>query len=195
MKMLRRIHKIENVGVFKDFQNGSRVQFDKHTIIYGRNTYGKTTLSDILQSLATGDDTIITSRASIPSSEKQQSIEFGFSCEASEQKICYKDSKWDSNDINIDIFNNNFVEKNIFTGLSIGRSNKENFTDFILGEEDVNLAKSISIDKKNLGEEKKNLIANKPKFIKNPTDEELQCYIDSVLPVSMNESSLQYAVK
>ena len=63
--MIKQINSINNVGAFREFPNGGSIQFEKLTFIYGLNTKGKTTLTDII-SLKENDPTLITSRKSIP---------------------------------------------------------------------------------------------------------------------------------
>ena len=57
-----RIKGIKNIGAFANFQNGSSLGFEKLTFIYGLNTYGKTTLADIFESLKSNNPEIIYSR-------------------------------------------------------------------------------------------------------------------------------------
>jgi len=52
--MISRITKIKGVGRFQECNIGGR-QFDKNTIIFGQNTGGKSTLTDIFWSFKTGD--------------------------------------------------------------------------------------------------------------------------------------------
>ena len=59
--MIKKISKINDLAVFKDFdwdasvvdKNGSPFKFEKINILYGRNYSGKTTLSRIVRSLET----------------------------------------------------------------------------------------------------------------------------------------------
>jgi len=53
---IRRIKEIKNIGTFANFTNGGSSGFEKLTFVYGLNTFGKTTLADILQSLETNDN-------------------------------------------------------------------------------------------------------------------------------------------
>ena len=65
--MIRRISEICNVGNFYDFKTGGACQFEKMTIIYGLNTYGKSTMVDIFNSLSLNDPSSILNRKSIGS--------------------------------------------------------------------------------------------------------------------------------
>ena len=59
--MLKRIHKILNIGRFADCQSAG-CEFSKETIIFGYNTQGKSTLTAILRSIQTGNNDILIGR-------------------------------------------------------------------------------------------------------------------------------------
>jgi len=61
--MIKQINSINNVGAFREFSNGGSIQFEKLTFIYGLNTKGKTTLTDILSSLKENEPTLITNHS------------------------------------------------------------------------------------------------------------------------------------
>ena len=167
-----RIKEIKNIGAFADFKNGSSLGFKKLTFIYGFNTYGKTTLSDIFQSLKSDDPQIIYSRKTIPIQANSQKIILTQKDQI-ENEIQFKNNQWDENNLrfHIEIFGTDFINKNLFTGLDIKRENKENFTKFILGEEGVKIVNDIE-SKKRTREQKKRLLKEKcPPFIKSETDE------------------------
>lgn len=59
--IIKRISEIQNVGTFSNCKDSGKFQFSKLTLIYGLNTYGKSTLCDIFQSLSENNPDIITS--------------------------------------------------------------------------------------------------------------------------------------
>lgn len=174
------IKEIKNIGTFASFLNGSPFRFEKLTFIYGYNTFGKTTLTDIFQSLKDNDSTILNSRLTIPQQQDSQKVSLSIKEGENEKNLVFQNDSWGQNNIsnNIEIFGTEFIHKNLFTGLSIERKNKENFTQFILGNEGVQLAKSIADKKKELREkniELKNII---PSFVKDKTKEEIKYFIE-----------------
>ncbi len=72
--MISRITNIKNVGRFHCCIIGGK-QFGKNTIIFGQNTGGKSTLTDILWSFKTGDEAFIKGRKTFGSKGEQQ-VEF-----------------------------------------------------------------------------------------------------------------------
>lgn len=149
--MITRIKSIKRIGNFK---NLSHQKVEAITFIYGLNGYGKSTLGDIFRALAACSIDIIRQRETIDSeeSENNQEAHFGYSIEGTdkEQEICFRNGAWDKSDFpyNIEVFDSQFIAKNVFTGLSISRANRESLTNLILGEENVELAEEIAELKK-----------------------------------------------
>lgn len=142
---IKSIKKISRVGVFCNCQEGSK-RFEKLTILYGFNTHGKSTLCDILNSLSKNDSTIVESRATIPRTNSTQFVEISYQDEGNERSVYFRNGAWEPNTLGsrIEVFGTDFIHNNVFTGLGIERSNKENFTDFILGERGVSLASRLA---------------------------------------------------
>lgn len=144
--MIERILELNNIGVY---QKGGcpKAELGKYVFIYGGNTRGKTTFSDILRSLKTNDSSIIIKRKriskglSVPSTVKLLM--------ANKKEVCYLNDAWiisdgAENDVNnIQIFDINFVNENVFTNFNIEHKNKEFFTSFILGEEAIHFIKGL----------------------------------------------------
>lgn len=67
---------------------------------------------------------------------------------------------------NIEIFDINFVNENVFTNSKIEHKNKESLTSFILGERGVDLVKKLETLEKTLLEKEQKYKADKPKLEK-----------------------------
>jgi wobble nucleotide-excising tRNase len=159
--LLKRIKRIENVGNFTEFTRGGAIGFEELTLIFGFNSCGKSTLSDVLRSMSLNDSQVIQSRKTLGVEEDQlQKIVLSLYNDECEITVNYDDEEWNLSgdcNYNIEVFDTKFIDKNVFTGLSINRDNKENITDFVLGEANVKLAKKIS----NLNEKKGKVKSNK----------------------------------
>jgi len=187
--MIKQINSINNVGAFREFPNGGSIQFEKLTFIYGLNTKGKTTLTDILSSLKENEPTLITSRKSIPTVNSNQSVRISVRPHnATNQLPCtFSNNSWtqlNSND-NIHIFGSDFIHKNLFTGLSIERQNKENFTRFVLGQQGVQLATQIAEDKRILRQKRGALPNILPAYLRGKAEAEYLPFL-SIDPTSIN---------
>ena len=187
--MIKQINSINNVGAFREFPNGGSIQFEKLTFIYGLNTKGKTTLTDILSSLKENEPTLITSRKSIPAVNSNQSVRISVRPHnATNQLPCtFSNSSWtqlNSND-NLHIFGSDFIHKNLFTGLTIERQNKENFTRFVLGQQGVQLATQIAEDKRILRQKRGALPNVLPPYLRGKAEAEYLPFL-SIDPTSIN---------
>lgn len=190
--MIKQINSINNVGAFREFPNGGSIQFEKLTFIYGLNTKGKTTLTDILSSLKENEPTLITSRKSIPTVNSNQSVRISLRPpNAPRQLHCtFSNNSWtelNSND-DLHIFGSDFIHKNLFTGLSIERQNKENFTRFVLGQEGVQLATQIAEDKRILRQKRGALPNVLPTYLRGKAEAEYLPFL------SIDQSSINLEV-
>lgn len=182
MVMLKRIKEIKNIGVFSNFSNGASIGLEKINFIYGLNTYGKTTLTDIFLSLKNNDSSIITSRKTIPKVSYEQKVTLSIQENhgPTEKDLLFKGGCWSNNTISkhIEIFGTEFIHKNIFTGLTIERENKENFTQFILGEQGVSIAEQIRSKRQILGNIKKDFKNSTPAFFNGMDTAEINSFIE-----------------
>jgi len=177
--MIKRIKAIENVGTFSNFKDGGTIQFEPLTFIYGLNSYGKSTLTDVFRSLSTQDPTILHNRKTIPSKySNRQNIKISYQNVLEEKNISFEQNNWQLNDFEYDlqIFDSRFIDDNVFTGLNITRDNKLKITDFILGEENVKIALEIE----NLKKEKRILTGDQTR-LKERNNEAISEYNISIV--------------
>lgn len=153
--MLKRVNKISNIGRFKGASCGS-AEFDRISIIFGRNTYGKSTLSDLFSSLKSNDISAVETRRTIPDDKCPQEAKLSFlpKDQSSEVTVTLGDNGWNYNglsNIRFLVFDDGFFHNNIFAARQFTRSTKENLSAFILGAEGVTNAKVIAEYKKEKG--------------------------------------------
>jgi wobble nucleotide-excising tRNase len=179
---LKRIKRIKNVGLFFDCAFGS-TDFQKTTLIYGLNGYGKSTLSDIFRSISQNDPNIIISKQTIHHTDNPE-CEICFSTEGSakETNICFKSNVWDNRVENIEIFDSRFVSENVYSDFEITYEHKKNISALILGETGSLIAKSIADLEKDIREarSKERMIADQ---IKNNFSKEYNGSIDDFLAI------------
>lgn len=195
---IKSIKTIQNVGTFANFQNGAKLRFEKLTFIYGFNTYGKTTLTDIFQSIKDSDSSLISNRKTIPTQSSNQKIEINIKDDSGETCFKYENNTWNSNNLSkyLEIFGSEFIHRNLFTGLKTERENKENFTQFILGEDGVQQATEIATKKKDLGDKKRDIKHQVPHFAKDKSDIEIQKFLDiSIDELDKEKFQKQLSVK
>lgn len=154
--MLKRIQKLENIGRFGAASCGA-AEFSELTLIFGRNSYGKSTLSEILRSLATDDVQLLEDRKTIPSSSAPQVAKLSFmpNGQATEVTVSAGSSGWNLGGIDrpkIAVFDDAFFHDNIFAARQFTRTTKENLSSFIVGTQGVQSAQNIAAKKKLKGE-------------------------------------------
>jgi len=191
---IKSIKQIKQIGTFSDFSNGGSKRFEKLTFLYGLNASGKTTLCDIFQSISENNNMFIKNRKTIPNSILSQFVEMSVKIGESEQTIKFQNDQWNNNiGKNMSIFGTNFIHKNVFTGLNIERQNKENFTDFVLGEKDVN--KAIELKEINQKLRTSNLKNALPLFAKDKLDYEIESFFNLIVIESIESLKEDYANK
>lgn len=181
--MIKQIKSINNIGSFREFPNGGAIQFEKLTFIYGLNTRGKSTLTDILTSLKENEPSLIVSRKSIPTIAANQSVRISVKPLGSTNQVncIFSNTAWSQVHSNNDlhIFGSDFIHKNLFTGLSIERQNKENFTRFILGQQGVQLASQIAEDKRILRQKKGNVTNLLPPYLRERQEQDYAPFLST----------------
>ncbi len=149
--MIKQFKQIKDIGVFNDYSirnAGLNTEFGKLNLIYGLNTYGKSTLAAILKDIADDSNDRIKSKITVPGGVSPKVI-----LNMSEGGIIkYENGKWCNNTLRnkIMVFDSDFVYQNVFDGSELieGRQAKENFTEFILGDTGVSIATQLEELKK-----------------------------------------------
>ena len=138
--MFARINKIQNVGKFEDSCGTGNIKLNKVNIVYANNTYGKSTLCDIIRSLKENNADIIRNRKTVPN-HGDPIIQLSMIPDSGDKQYNANFNKvWSVDPLiapllkNLHIFDTLFIEKNVFVGSHIDRKNHENFTDFVIGE-------------------------------------------------------------
>lgn len=146
--MLKRIQTIRNIGRFKNCKLGN-LEFGRLTILYGRNTYGKSTLGDVFASLQKNDNGLITGRTTIPYDGHPQHISLSLlpPSGTKEVPLSFDNGAWIGGlpaDLGIRTFDDGFIHRNVFVARQFSRDTKENFSAFVLGEHGVQQAKAVA---------------------------------------------------
>lgn len=150
MKKIDAINKIENVGKFQNCQSGG-LQFAEDTIIYGRNTQGKSTLTSIFRSLKSGNPKIVEGRKTFGCSTRQQ-IEIRFKDGTTTEIYQFPSAKWNSGFKSILIFDAHFISENIFEGERISYDQQKSLNQIIIGDHGLQLNHEINNLQKDLDE-------------------------------------------
>lgn len=153
--MLKKISLIEGIGTFSKC-SANHAEFRKTSLLFGPNSYGKSTMCEIFRSIETGDVTEIAARQTIPGPVEQRVV-FQIFDDTKEQSLSLVKGAWTAGvpgEYTVHVFDSSFVSRNLFAGRKQERENKEAFSSFVLGERGVQQATAIAESKQKLAQEK-----------------------------------------
>ena len=137
--MIERVLRLKNLGLLAEAVPGKAVEFGRHTVIYGDNGSGKSMLAHLLRSLATGKCDPLRPRQTIG---RGQAPEAEFVIERSH--YCLKGYEWQPPQCPaIEIFDDDFVSSNVYSGSAVDIDHRRNLCRFILGQPGVQLAERV----------------------------------------------------
>jgi len=144
--MISKILKIEGLGRFKNFASigNDDLKFLKHTIIFGYNTYGKSTLTTIFRSLKTSNQKYLQGKKGF---DHLGNIVIDI-LDGNNQHLTLSNGKWSNPEI--EIFDNYFIHSSIFVGDEIDYRHKSSLHGIFVGE---NITLKVSKLKKLRGEQ------------------------------------------
>lgn len=137
--MLDRINLIRNIGQFDSVTDGATLPLPKLTLIYAENGRGKTTLSAILRSLGTGDAAPIAERKRLSATQPPHVVVKT----ADGATINFQGGAWTQTVPNLAVFDDVFVDENVYSGLSVEPGHRQKLHDIILGAQGVALANAF----------------------------------------------------
>lgn len=146
--MISRFTQIKGVGKYINCNNIAGKQFEKNTIIFGHNTGGKSTLTDILWSFKTGDTSFIEGRKSF-GFFGSQIVEI---VDKANNVLKYPSANWNNGYENIEIFDTQFINENVFEGNEIKYGNQKKLHSIIIGQEGKRLSEEINSSQEKFAE-------------------------------------------
>lgn len=138
--MINRINLIRNIGCFDSFAGSSLADFKELVLIYAENGRGKTTISSILSSLASNNGAIITSRKRIGATHEPNVI---LSINGSDGSTIFEAGAWNNPYDNIYVFDDDFVNQNVYSGLEVTASHRQGLHEIVLGRTGVALVREV----------------------------------------------------
>jgi wobble nucleotide-excising tRNase len=136
--MIKEINLIRNIGCFDSFAGSSLGDLKKLVLIYAENGRGKTTISSILSSLANNDATLINGRKRLGSSNDPHII---LRIEGENSNTIFQSGNWNASLDYIYVYDDEFINQNVFSGLEISASHRQKLHEIVLGRAGVSLAR------------------------------------------------------
>ena len=187
--MLKRIKLIQGVGNYTQTR-ASNIELSDVTVVYGENRYGKSTLCDVMHSLAEDDPSFILNRQSIPNDlTKPPKVELMFGTAAGNVISKFENNQWQVNTPDCSklyVFDQSFIHRNVITGQKQERPNSESMTSFILGENNTALFAALAGLNDRLREERKLLSDIQGQFSPHAVGD-VPAYVSSALPAETKE--------
>lgn len=137
--MIDRLHLIRNIGQF-DSVVPANIQLNHCALVYAENGRGKTTLTAILRSLATGDPLPIAERRRLASQNPPHVV---LECSGGPPHAMFQLDAWNRTLPNLVIFDDCFVDENVHSGLAIESEHRQNLHELILGSQGVTLNREL----------------------------------------------------
>ncbi len=137
--MLDNFSLIRNVGKFDSVNAGANLDLNKLAIIYAENGRGKTTLATILRSLGDKEPLPVIERTRLGGQGEPHIVIANNSGDIA----MFQDGAWNDSDINILVFDDNFVANNIYSGIDVDSEHRQKLHELIIGEEGVALNSSL----------------------------------------------------
>lgn len=136
--MITSLNLIRNIGRFDSFT--STTQLAPLTLIYAENGRGKTTLSAILRSLGNGDPIPISERRRLAAQQPPHAI---LGCSGGPPDAMFENGVWNRTLPEVLIFDDVFVDQNVYSGLVVGSDHRQNLHELILGSQGVALNQQL----------------------------------------------------
>jgi wobble nucleotide-excising tRNase len=134
--MINGLRLIRNIGKFDSVDAAANIPLARLTLIYAENGRGKTTLSAILRSLATGDPIPIAERRRLTALHPPHVV---LDCDGGPPAASFQNNAWNRTVPTMAVFDDVFVDENVYSGLAIGPDHRQNLHELILGSQGVAL--------------------------------------------------------
>lgn len=138
--MLERILGIRGVGLIRD--QGKSPEFKRLTLIFGENAKGKSTLAAVLRACGDGDVSPVAARNSL-GYEGPQEVHLLFRTPGNVANCKYSSDGWSEPFPNLEVFDAEFVDRNVYSGMAVDPRQRQQLLDFILGDAPVAIRKQI----------------------------------------------------
>jgi len=135
MAVINRLQLFRNIGQFDSVDQAANVPLSLLTLVYAENGRGKTTLSAILRSLATGDPLPIAERRRLTAMNPPHVV---IGCDGVAPAV-FQNNAWSRTLPDIVVFDDLFIEENVYSGLTVQSEQRQHLHELILGSQGVAL--------------------------------------------------------
>jgi wobble nucleotide-excising tRNase len=137
--MIRKILKLQNVGLLQDATQNGAVDLARVTAIYADNGRGKSTLATVLRACQLGDAGRLQAKKTIDATNDPE-VKFLL---PTGSHVDFTANVWATTLPDIVVFDSEFVEQNIYSGFEVRTDQRQSLLEFALGDQTVQLKKQI----------------------------------------------------
>jgi wobble nucleotide-excising tRNase len=138
--VLKKVISIRNVGRFASFGATGDVMLRRYNLVFAENGRGKTTLCAILRSLQSGEPAPILGRKTLGVSEEPD-VEILLD---GGSLAVFRDGQWTSTVPHLAVFDEVFVNSNVYSGDAVTIDQKRGLYGVVIGERGVGLARRVA---------------------------------------------------
>ena len=138
--MIQRIKLLRNIGTFCSDSAAATCPLNRLVLLHGENGSGKTTLAAILRSLAASEPLPINERHRLGAKQDPKVV---LQCETDPPTVMFQNGSWDQALPNIKIFDDVFVDNNVYSGLVVDSKHRQQLHDLIIGAQGVALQRRV----------------------------------------------------
>src|SRR5260370_23741833 len=138
--MIQKFRLVKAIGQFESVSSAASIDLRKLTLIYAENARGKTTLAAMLRSLRTGEALPIEERRRLGATNGPEAI---VDCAGGTSPACFQNGAWSRTCPDVLVFDDFFVDRNVYSGLDVQPEHRQNLHDLILGATGVALAQRV----------------------------------------------------
>ena len=138
--MINRLQLLRNIGLFESVSTIPQIQLSRYAVIYAENGRGKTTISAVLRSLATGDPVHILERRRLASQHPPHVV---LDCSGGPPSAIFQNGVWNRTLPNLVIYDDRFVDENVHSGLAVAPEHRQNLHQLVLGAQGVRLSQQL----------------------------------------------------
>lgn len=138
--MIRQLRLVRAIGQFESLNPSPAIDLRRLTLIYAENGRGKTTLAAIMRSLSSGEPLHINERRRLGVAHNPEAI---IDCSGATSPACFQKGAWSRTCPDVLVFDDFFVDRNVYSGMDVDAEHRQNLHDLILGATGVNLARRV----------------------------------------------------
>lgn len=138
--MINRLQLIRNIGQFDSMNGAANIALSRLTLVYAENGRGKTTLGAILRSLGTNDPVPIVERTRFGAANPPHVV---LDCTGGPPAAMFQNGTWNRSLDRIAVFDDQFVDQNVYSGLVVGADHRQRLHELILGAQGIALNRRL----------------------------------------------------